>query len=64
MINNLKLRQLRLLVALDSERKLQLAAERLNITQSAASKMLAEIEAVAAKVVAAVTKATGATLRG
>ncbi len=47
MINNLKLRQLRLLVALDSERKLQLAAERLNITQSAASKMLAEIEAVA-----------------
>jgi len=46
-INNLKLRQLRLLVALDSERKLQLAAERLNITQSAASKMLAEIEAVA-----------------
>lgn len=47
MIKNLKLRQLRLLVALDSERKLQLAAERLNITQSAASKMLAEIEALA-----------------
>lgn len=47
MISNLKLRQLRLLVALDSERKLQLAAERLNITQSAASKMLAEIEALA-----------------
>jgi len=46
-INNLKLRQLRLLVALDNERKLQLAAERLNITQSAASKMLAEIEALA-----------------
>ncbi len=47
MIRDLKLRQLRLLVALDSERKLQLAAERLNITQSAASKMLAEIEALA-----------------
>ncbi|KWV46990.1 hypothetical protein AS156_21265 [Bradyrhizobium macuxiense] len=47
MIKDLKLRQLRLLVALDSERKLQLAAERLNITQSAASKMLAEIEALA-----------------
>jgi DNA-binding transcriptional LysR family regulator len=46
-IRDLKLRQLRLLVALDSERKLQLAAERLNITQSAASKMLAEIEALA-----------------
>lgn len=46
-IKNLKLRQLRLLVALDAERKLQLAAERLNITQSAASKMLAEIEALA-----------------
>lgn len=41
------MRQLRLLVALDTERKLQLAAERLNITQSAASKMLAEIEAIA-----------------
>ncbi|QPF82121.1 LysR family transcriptional regulator [Bradyrhizobium genosp. L] len=47
MIRDLKLRQLRLLVALDDARKLQLAAERLNITQSAASKMLAEIEAVA-----------------
>ena len=47
MIRNLKLRQLRLLVALDDERKLQLAAERLNITQSAASKMLAEIESLA-----------------
>jgi DNA-binding transcriptional LysR family regulator len=46
-IRDLKLRQLRLLVALDSERKLQAAAERLNITQSAASKMLAEIEALA-----------------
>jgi DNA-binding transcriptional LysR family regulator len=46
-IRNLKLRQLRLLVALDAERKLQLAADRLNITQSAASKMLAEIEALA-----------------
>jgi DNA-binding transcriptional LysR family regulator len=34
-------------VALDDHRKLQLAADRLNISQSAASKMLAEIEAVA-----------------
>jgi len=44
---NLKLRQLRLLVALDTEHQLQLAAEALNISQSAASKMLAEIEAIA-----------------
>jgi DNA-binding transcriptional LysR family regulator len=43
-IKDLKLRQLRLLVALENEGKLQLAAERLNISQSAASKMLAEIE--------------------
>ena len=41
MIKDLKLRQLRLLVALENEGKLQLAAERLNISQSAASKMLA-----------------------
>jgi DNA-binding transcriptional LysR family regulator len=47
LLGSLKLRQLRLLVALDNERKLQLAAERLNITQSAASKMLAEIESIA-----------------
>jgi len=47
MLGSLKLRQLHLLVALDDHRKLQLAADRLNMSQSAASKMLAEIEAVA-----------------
>ena len=46
MLANLKLRQLRLVVALDESRKLQSAADRLNLSQSAASKMLAEIEAV------------------
>lgn len=45
-LNGLKMRQLRLLVGLDDERKLQAAADTLNISQSAASKMLAEIEAV------------------
>lgn len=47
MLRNLKLRQLRLLVTLDSERKLHVAADRLNMSQSAASKMLTEIEATA-----------------
>lgn len=47
MLGSLKLRQLHLLVALDDHRKLQLAADRLNMSQSAASKMLAEIETVA-----------------
>lgn len=45
-LNRLKMRQLRLLIALDDERKLQAAADALSISQSAASKMLAEIEAV------------------
>jgi DNA-binding transcriptional LysR family regulator len=47
MLGSLKLRQLHLLVALDDNRKLSVAAERLNMSQSAASKMLAEIEIVA-----------------
>jgi DNA-binding transcriptional LysR family regulator len=47
LLGSLKLKQLRLLVALDDDRKLQLAAERLNLSQSAASKMLTEIEAIA-----------------
>lgn len=47
MLANLKLRHLRLIVALDDERQVQKAAAALNLTQSAASKMLAEIEAIA-----------------
>lgn len=47
MLANLKLRHLRLIVALDAERQVQRAAMKLNLTQSAASKMLAEIEAIA-----------------
>ena len=46
MLSDLKLRQLRLLVALDNERKLHLAASCLNMSQPTASKMLAEIEAI------------------
>ena len=41
------MRQLRLLVALDDRRKLQQAARGLHMSQSAASKMLAEIERIA-----------------
>ena len=47
MLANLKLRHLRLIVALDDERQVQRAATTLSLTQSAASKMLAEIEAIA-----------------
>jgi len=47
MLERLTMRQLRLLVALDDQRKLQQAATRLNMSQSAASKMLAEIEKTA-----------------
>lgn len=43
--NRLKLRHLRFLVALDDHRKLHRAADEINITQPAASKMLGEIEA-------------------
>jgi DNA-binding transcriptional LysR family regulator len=42
----LKLRQLRLLVGLDCKRQLQAAADSIGITQSAASKTLAEVEAI------------------
>jgi DNA-binding transcriptional LysR family regulator len=46
-LDRLTLRQLRLLVALDDRRKLQQAARGLHMSQSAASKMLAEIERIA-----------------
>jgi DNA-binding transcriptional LysR family regulator len=46
-LDRLTLRQLRLLVALDDQRKLQDAAVGLHMSQSAASKMLAEIERTA-----------------
>jgi len=47
MLERLTLRQLRLLVALDDQRKLQQAANELHMSQSAASKMLADIERIA-----------------
>lgn len=47
MLANLKLRHLRLIVALDDDGQVQRAAAALNLTQSAASKMLAEIESIA-----------------
>ena len=43
-MNRLKLRHLRFLVALDTHRKLQRAADEIAISQPAASKMLGEIE--------------------
>ena len=46
LLSDFKLRQLPLLVALDNERKLHLAASCLNMSQPTASKMLAEIEAI------------------
>jgi DNA-binding transcriptional LysR family regulator len=46
-LDRLTLRQLRLLVALDDQRKLQEAARKLHMSQSSASKMLADIERIA-----------------
>jgi DNA-binding transcriptional LysR family regulator len=43
--SRLKLRHLQLLVALDKQRKLQLAADSVGISQPAASKLLADLEA-------------------
>jgi DNA-binding transcriptional LysR family regulator len=43
-VNRLKLRHLRLIVALDDHRKLNRAAAELGLTQPAASKMLGEVE--------------------
>lgn len=44
--SRLKLRHLQLLLAIDEQRNLHRAAERMNIAQPAASKLLAEVEAI------------------